>query len=313
MGEDRDAGRPEELRSQDRAVGLPEELRALGRAMGRPGDDGETVVEQVLRRILDEQVPVPVAEPRGPAEWLRSARRRAGVRWQAMAAGLCGLAAVLVLTPPVRASVADWFGFGGVEVRVGPSAAPPAVPSAAPPAVPSAVPTVVPSARDAASGCGGSVTLGEAGRRAGFRPVVPRAFGEPDAVTVVPLPGDRSLVGLCRRERGRTVRIDEFRAGLDFAFVKTVDEHPEFLALGAGGDGSGTDPVMPEQALWFPKPHLLTFWLVGADGERFTRSERTAGPTLLWTHRGLDGVELTFRLEGVDSKERALEIARSAP
>ncbi|MEU0057484.1 hypothetical protein [Streptomyces sp. NPDC006334] len=293
MGEDRDAGLPEELRARERDAGLPEELRALGRALDRPGDDGggETVVEQVLRRILAEQVPVPVAEPRGPAEWLRSARRRTRARWRAVTAGLCGLVAVLVLTPPVRASVADWFGFGGVEVRVDPSA--------------------VPSARDSAPGCEGPVTLGEAARRAGFRPVVPRAFGEPDAVTVVPLPGDRSLVGLCRRESGRMIRVDEFRAGLDFAFVKTVEEQPEYLPLGEGGEGAETGQVVPEQALWFPKPHVLTFWLVGADGMRFTRSERTAGPTLLWTHRGADGVELTFRLEGVDSRERALEIARS--
>ncbi|MER5975758.1 hypothetical protein ABT142_04435 [Streptomyces sp. NPDC001857] len=292
MGEDRDAGLPEELRARDRDAGLPEELRALGRALDRPGDDGgETVVEQVLRRILAEQVPVPVAEPRGPAEWLRSARRRARARWRAVTAGLCGLVAVLVLTPSVRASVADWFGFGGVEVRVDPSA--------------------VPSARDSAPGCEPSVTLGEAARRAGFRPVVPRAFGEPDAVTAVPLPGDRSLVGLCRREGGRMIRVDEFRAGLDFSFVKTVEEQPEYLPLGEGGEGAETGQVVPEQALWFPRPHVLTFWLVGADGVRFTRSERTAGPTLLWTHRGADGVELTFRLEGVDSRERALEIARS--
>lgn len=277
---------------EDRDPGLPEELRALGRAMRRPGDDGdETVVEQVLRRILAEQAPVPVAEPPGPAERLRSVRRWARARWRAVTAVLCGLATVLVLTPPVRASVADWFGFGGVEVRVDPSA--------------------MPSAGASVPGCDGAVALGEAARRAGFRPVAPSAFGEPDAVTVESLPGDRSLIGLCRRERGRTIRIDEFRAGLDFAFVKSVAEQPEFLSLDEGGDGGGTGDGMPEQALWFPKPHVLTFWLVDADGERFTRSERTAGPTLLWTHRGADGGELTFRLEGVDSRERALEIARS--
>ncbi|MFF3845113.1 hypothetical protein [Streptomyces sp. NPDC002328] len=291
---------------EDRDPGLPEELRALGRAMRRPGDDeDDTVVEQVLRRILAEQAPVPVAEPRGPAERLRSVRRWARARWRAMTAVLCGLATVLVLTPPVRASVADWFGFGGVEVRVDPSA------------VPSTGASAGASAGVAVPGCEGAVSLGEAARRAGFRPVVPRAFGEPDAVTVVSLPGERSLIGLCRREEGRTVRIDEFRAGLDFAFVKSVAEQPEFLPLdeggdgGGGGDGEGSGDGVPEHALWFPKPHLLTFWLVGADGERFTRSERTAGPTLLWTHRGEDGGELTFRLEGVGDRERALEIARS--
>jgi hypothetical protein len=257
--------------------------------MRRPGDDGdETVVEQVLRRILAEQVPVPVAEPPGPAERLRSLRRRARARWRALTAALCGLAAVLVLTPPVRASVADWFGFGGVEVRVDPSA--------------------VPSAGASVPGCGASVSLGEAARRAGFDPLVPAALGEPDAVAVTRQTGGRFLIGLCWRERGRTVRIDEFAARLDPTFAKSARRQPDWLSL-SGKDESGDG--VPEYALWFREPHVLTFWLADANGERFTRSERTAGPTLLWTHRGPDGGELTFRLEGVGSAERALEIARS--
>ena len=60
-------------------------------------------------------------------------------------------------------------------------------------------------------------------------------------------------------------------------------------------------------ALWFPEPHLLRFWMTSEEGSRFTRSERTAGPTLLWVHDD----EFTLRLEGVASKERAREIAQS--
>jgi hypothetical protein len=59
--------------------------------------------------------------------------------------------------------------------------------------------------------------------------------------------------------------------------------------------------------LWFAQPHLLSFWMLDGNGDRWTRSERTAGPTLLWTRRQ----EMTLRLEGVDSRERAMEIARS--
>lgn len=106
---------------------LPDELRALGRSLDEPGVAGsESMVERVLEQILAERVPVPVpvAEPPGRGERLRGVRRWARVRWRALTAGLCGLLTVLVLTPPVRAAVTDWFGFGGVEVRYDPSAVP---------------------------------------------------------------------------------------------------------------------------------------------------------------------------------------------
>ncbi|CAM5580311.1 hypothetical protein SHIRM173S_11739 [Streptomyces hirsutus] len=191
---------------------------------------------------------------------------------------LCGLLTVLALTPPVRAAVSDWFGFGGVEVRT---------------------PSAVPSEGAEVPDCGPSVSLGRAERRAGFAPLVPEALGAPDAVTVSGLPRGRFLVSLCWRERGRTIRLDQFPARLDVTFTKRVREHFEWLSLGGeGADGGGvTDP-----ALWFPRPHLLGFWLVDADGHRFTRKERTAGPTLLWMDGGRvgagDASEVTLRLEG---------------
>lgn len=260
---------------------LPEELRALGRSLDRPGAAGsESMAERVLERILAERLPVPVAEPAGVGERLRAVRRWARLRRRALTAGLCGVLTVLVLTPPVRAAVAGWFGFGGVEVRYDPSA--------------------VPSSGARVPGCGPSLTLAQAGRRAGFAPAVPDALGVPDAVTVSREPKGRFLMSLCWREDGRTVRVDEYPARLDIGFAKTTPVPPEWVSL--DGDQDYRNP-----ALWFPRPHLLSFWLVDEDGDRFTRSERTAGPTLLWMHGG----DVTLRLEGVASKARAVDIAKS--
>ncbi|WP_329349680.1 hypothetical protein OG226_20630 [Streptomyces sp. NBC_01261] len=278
---------------------LPAELRALGRSLDARGGGGgegeaagsETMVERVLAQILAEQipVPVPVPGPTGVRARVQAVRRWMRMRRRALVAALCGVLTVLVLTPPVRAAVFDWFGFGGVEVRYDPSA--------------------VPSAGAVVPGCGRSVTLAQAGRRAGFEPVVPDALGVPDAVTVTGEPRGRFLVSLCWREGGHTVRIDEYPARLDVGFAKSVREPPEWLSL----DGTVPPEGIQDPALWFARPHLLSFWLVDADGDRYTREERTAGPTLLWTHAvgGVPGGDLTLRLEGVGSKRRAWEIARS--
>ncbi|MFE7762678.1 hypothetical protein [Streptomyces sp. NPDC057438] len=266
--------------SEGRDVRLPEELRALGRGLDRPGADGdETMVERVLRQIIAEQVPTPVAEPPGAGERLRAVRRWAGARRRALTAALCGLLTVLVLTPPVRAAVADWFGFGGVEVRYDPSATP--APGVGTP------------------GCPDPVPLAEAGRRAGFAPLVPDALGDPDAVSVTRAPKGRFVISLCWQEQGHTVRLDEYAARLAPGYGKTVagERAVEWVQLGGGA----------YDALWFPDPHLLRFWMTSEDGSRFTRSERTAGPTLLWVHGGA----YTLRLEGVASKDRARKIAES--
>lgn len=280
--------------AQDRGASrLPDELRALGRSLDAPEADGadgslgsETMVERVLGQILAEHLAVPVAESRGPGERLRAVRRWARLRWRALTATLCGLLTVLALTPPVRAAVMDWFDFGGVEVRYDPSA--------------------VPSPGAEVPGCGRSVSLGQAGHRAGFEPLVPEALGAPDTVTVTDEPRGRFLVSLCWREGGRAVRLDEFPERLDPAFTKTLREQPEWIGLGGGPSADG----VRDYALWFPRPHLLGFWLVDADGHRFTREVRTAGPTLLWTRR-TGGEDVTLRLEGVMSKDRAVGIANS--
>ncbi|MER5751698.1 hypothetical protein [Streptomyces sp. NPDC002088] len=271
----------------ERASRLPEELRALGRSLDMPDAAGaESMVERVLEQILAEAVPVPVAQPPGAGERLRAVRRWTRARWRSLTAALCGLLTVLALTPPVRAAVIDWFDFGGVEVRYDPSA--------------------VPSPGAEVPGCGRSVSLAQAERRAGFEPLVPGALGVPDAVTVTGEPQGRSLVTLCWREHGHVIRLDEYPAGLDVGFTKSVREQPEWISMGGTPSADGVVDV----ALWFPRPHLLSFWLVDADGDHYTRTKRTAGPTLLWPHR-TDAGEVTIRLEGVASKARAVEIAKS--
>ncbi|MET7516188.1 hypothetical protein ABZS88_22445 [Streptomyces sp. NPDC005480] len=255
--------------------GLPDELRALGRSLDGLGPGGESMAERVLAQILAESVPAPVAEPEAVPARGRLARRWIRKRWRMLTAGMCGVLTVLVLTPPVRAAVVDWFGFGGVEVRYDPSA--------------------LPSSGAHVPGCGTSLSLGEARRGAGFEPLVPDELGMPDAVTVTREPKSRFLITLCWREDGRTIRLDEYPAQLDIGYMKSVRMQLRWVDLG------------PDTGLWFAQPHLLSFWMLDGNGDRWTRSERTAGPTLLWTRRQ----QVTLRLEGIDSQQRAMEIARS--
>jgi hypothetical protein len=193
---------------------------------------------------------------------------------------------VFALTPPVRAAVLDWFGFAGIEVRYDPSA--------------------VPSPGARVPGCGQSLSLAQARRQAGFDPLVPKALGLPDAVTVSNEPQGRFLITLCWHDQGRTIRLDEYPERLDVRFVKTVRQPPEWVQLDATTSADGLLNV----ALWFPQPHLLTLWLEDADGHLGTRTRRTAGPTLVWSRAATDG-DMTLRLEGVASKAQAVRIARS--
>ncbi|MGN5633029.1 hypothetical protein [Streptomyces sp. AC154] len=274
----KDAGDEGEPEPQDGRARLRAELLALGRGLEVPESDGLTMAERVLARIVAEGVPAPAAPD-------RRERARVWVRHRArlLAAALSGLLVVLVLTPPVRAAVMDWFDFGGVEVRYDPSG--PAVGRAGEPVPGCAAEPVAPA---------------RAGELAGFGPLVPKELGAPDAVSLTRLPEGRSMITLCWREDGRTVRLDEFASALDPYFTKQVREQPEWLKVadGRGGEVDG---------LWFARPHLLSFTMIAPDGTRWKRSQRTAGPTLLWVGDG----RVTLRLEGVSSVDRALEIADS--
>ncbi|MEV8568407.1 hypothetical protein AB0436_22990 [Streptomyces sp. NPDC051322] len=117
----------------DRDARLREELAALGRRLGASTGsdlvaDGESMAERVLAQIIAESVPAGLAPPlpgvpetEAPGRFTR-ARTWAGRRWRAVLAALCGLLAALILSPPVRGAVADWFGPGGVPVRYAPAA-----------------------------------------------------------------------------------------------------------------------------------------------------------------------------------------------
>lgn len=276
-GADSSGGRApgEPGRARGGPAGLPEELRALGRSLDPPGASGtESMVERVLEQILAEGVPVPVAESTGPTTRIRSARWWARQRWRSLTAALCGLLTVLVLTPPVRAAVVDWFGFGGVDVRYKPG--------------PHASPSPVP-------GCEQALTVAGAARRAGFEPLLPRELGRPSAAQVS---ADRRVLSLCwHTGDGEVIRLDQFRATLSPLFWKstTVPYEPA--------------TVNGDSGLWFAEPHRLELALVDEQGREYARTVRTAGPTLLWEDQG---EQRTLRLEGVESWERAVAVAESA-
>ncbi|MFJ8883164.1 hypothetical protein ACIRJR_07105 [Streptomyces sp. NPDC102402] len=293
-------GRPED----DQRARLRAELMALGDGLDVPGADGATMAERVMAQIVAEGVPVPVRARVGSLARIRVCFRR---RLRMLVAALSGLLVVLVLTPPVRAAVVEWFDFGGVEVRWVPDA-----------------PDDRSGQEAGGPGCGVPLAMPEAVRRAGFRPVVPDELGPPSTVAVTGLPDGHSMVTLCWSEGRRTIRLDAFESGLDPYFTKQVSTRPAWVKLNradgaddgggqagkaaeTGGAGrAGQEPGRSDGA-WFAEPHLLEFMMTGEDGRRWIRTERTAGPTLLWMRDG----HMTLRLEGVDSLERACAIAES--
>ncbi|MET4925881.1 hypothetical protein P3L51_26610 [Streptomyces sp. PSRA5] len=293
-----DGERAGRVDADGRGEDLAEELRALGRGMPVPDVDGETMAERVLAQLLADAAPVPTpaSDPvAGPlpvpariATRTVRLRRLPRRRRRALAAGLSGLLVVLVLTPPVRAAVADWFDFGGVQVRYDPRATP------------------GPGAR--VPSCADPMPVEEAGRQAGFRPRIPAELGAPDQVSLERVSAGRPVVSLCWTDSGgRTIRLDEFPAGLDPAFSKQIRHMPEWVPLHVGELNEST-------GLWFADPHLLRFRMLDGRGAGWTRSARTAGPTLLWEDSGPSGSSderLTLRLEGVASLERARAVAQS--
>ena len=150
---------------------LVDELRALGRSAVVP-----PVAEGLTAAVMDRVADQPVRRT------LAAVIRR---RWRAIVALLALLVAGAALAPPVRAAVAEWFNIGGVEARPvgsGPSTAP------EPPAVT------------------GLVSLAEAGRLAGFVPVVPRELGAPQG-----LAADAKLVAMSWQTSDGTVRLEQFQ------------------------------------------------------------------------------------------------------
>jgi hypothetical protein len=223
---------------------LAAELTALGRRARMPAVPDD-LAATVLTRVSA------LSSPGRSDRW-----RRYGVadlarrRWRAVTAAVVALLVGLLAAPPVRAAVADWFGFGGVQVHRG--SAPRASTTAAPP----------PAA------AGGE--LAEARRLVSFEPLVPAELGRPDGVEVS---ADRRVVSMTwSGAAAGAVRLDQFEGRIDYAVAKTS---PDVRFTNVGAD----------DALWFPGPHDVAF--LAPDGSRRIETARLAGQTLVWQHGGL--------------------------
>jgi hypothetical protein len=209
---------------------LVADLVALGRTVPpRPVDDA------FVRRVATG---IAAAPPPSSPRTVPSRRAQAAVA--AVVAVVVGVLAV----PPVRAAVADLFGFGGVVVREEPGPAP----STAPPP----------------PGATSDLTLAEAADLVPFRPAVPTALGEPDGVEVS---ADRRVLSLTWETDDGPVRLDQIGARLDYAFAKSAT-------------GVQFVTVAGDFALWFAEPHEVV--ALEPDGTERRETARLAGHTLIW-------------------------------
>lgn len=143
----------------------------------------------------------------------------------------------------------------------------------------------VPSAPTSAPGppaVTGRLSFEEASRLAGFVPAVPKALGEPTGVEA-----SGGMVAMSWETPSGLIRLEQFADQLSPYYLKKYH--------------GGLEPVPDVDGYWFSTPHELVL----VDGNGAERTERAAGPTLVWVHAGQ-----TFRLEGT-AKDRAIEIARS--
>jgi hypothetical protein len=222
---------------------LDRELRALAVLVDLPGE--RDLVPAVLAR-------------------LGAPRVRRHVPWRGLAAVgalvlVVGLAATMAI-PDARTAVLRFLGIKGATVFLV---------DELPPA------STVPQAY------GEPVTLGEAQRVVGFRPLLPRELGEPDSVRI-----DRfnpSFVVLLYGTHDVRLRLTELVGGAVEKYA--LADRPVERVL-----------VNGEPGIWVEGRHVVK--------ELFSLP-RLAGNTLLWEQDGL-----TLRLEGRLTKAEALEIAR---
>ena len=199
---------------------LTYELRALGRTSA-PATDVDAFAARVLAAL--------------PAAGVRPVR--APVR-RRVALALLALVVVLVATPPVRATVAEWLGFGVVRVERGDE----------------------PSGRAEVPALTGGPPVAEAAAQATFPLLVPEVLGEPDGVEVA-VGGDRVSMTWGRGED--TVRLDQLAGSPDFAVVKQA---PRLRFATVGG----------REVLWLPSAHRLA--MLDQSGEpsgEFRTADRT--------------------------------------
>jgi hypothetical protein len=252
---------------------LVADLRALGASVAAAGEDSVALLtDGVMARLA---APAPASPPpwrERVGAFLARRRRRLAVAVVVVVLALTGV-------PAVRAAVADWFGFGGVRVRLEPGA--PATPS------PSPSPSAPPSVPAAAVG-----SVAAAREQVRFDVLVPGALGPPSGVEVS---ADRRVVSMSWTVPGAgVVRLDQFDGRLDYTFAKTAPG-VEFTTV--GGDF----------AMWFDRPHQVQWLAAGVPEQPRSSPPRLAGRTLIW-----QAGETTLRLEGDLDLPRAREIADSA-
>ena len=224
---------------------LVSDLRSLGRGFDPPAPS-----ELFSTAVMDRIAALP--QPGAPTTawtraWQRVGRRFAlaiGSRRRRIAAVLLAVLLALLAAPPVRAAVADWFGFGGVRVERG-----------SPPPGEASPPPPVQQHR----------SLAQAAAAVDFPISVPQELGVPDGVEVSP---DGRMVSMSwTSEQDGVVRLDQFDARFDFSVLKRTPT-VQYVEV------DGTD------ALWFEQPHEVV--LLEPDGSRRTESARLAGHTLIW-------------------------------
>ncbi|GLY51809.1 hypothetical protein [Lentzea sp. NBRC 102530] len=125
------------------------------------------------------------------------------------------------------------------------------------------------------------VSLEEARKQMPFEIHLPRQLGTPDQVTV----HEGRFVTLHYGD----LRLDQFDGTISSTVGKLVHQ-------------DGVEQI--DDKIWIPYPHV--FFYVDRTGEWRTEEPQKAGQTLLWQRD-----QVTFRLEGDLTKERALEISAS--
>lgn len=281
---------------------LEAELIALGRTLvvDPPAID---LAERVLARIAETDVEgagAPAAPNKAPAvlgrswlpgraparlphrlaAWLTSLR---APRRRALATLIAALL-VVVLVPPVRAAVLDFFRIGGVTVQEVPS--------------PSGAPATSDTEGSAPTSPGAVVvgSLAEASNLVGFHITAPPGLGAP---TTIAATRQGRVVELTWGTGAGSTRLDVFDGSLAFGYLKSV-----WQAV------TPTD-VAGKEAVWFAAPHLIE-WTDRA-GVTVASAPRVAGPTLVWVDRDRTGREITYRLEGPSTLDAAKAIAESVP
>ena len=177
---------------------LVADLHELGRSVRTPPVTG--MDEAVLARVAQ-----PAATTPKPRRLLR-----------AVAVAVAALLALL-LVPPVRAAISDWFGFGSVVVREDDGS--------------SDLPTVSPTPP------GPSTSLQEAAAEVSFPVVEVPALGPPRGVFVSP---DRRIVTLLWAE---ATRLDQ-SSSLSYTFAKSAESYDVVSVDG-------------RDALWFEDSHQV--------------------------------------------------------